>query len=162
MDIFMFIPCRRNRINGAMVSMFSSIKVDHGFKLMSGQTEDLSNWYLVLLRKVCRFKELKQRLVSLWMFLLLMIVERKLVGYLVQKLNHHGNYKYYVGLGVTVIVFSVSLNNISVISWLLVLLVEETRVPGENHWPASSQWQTLSHNVLSSTPRLSRFRYYEI
>jgi len=41
MDIFMFTPYRRNRINGAMVSMFSSIKVDHGFKLGSGQTEDL-------------------------------------------------------------------------------------------------------------------------
>ena len=34
-----------------------------------------------------------------------------------------------------------------------VLLVEETRVPGENQWPVASQWQTLSHNVVSSTPR---------
>jgi len=39
------------------------------------------------------------------------------------------------------------------ISWRSVLLVEET---GENHWPVASQWQTLSHNVISSTPRLSR------
>jgi hypothetical protein len=30
-------------------------------------------------------------------------------------------------------VFKVTFNNISVISWLSVLLVEETRVPGENH-----------------------------
>jgi len=30
-------------------------------------------------------------------------------------------------------VFNATFNNISVISWLLVLLVEETRVPGENH-----------------------------
>jgi hypothetical protein len=44
-------------------------------------------------------------------------------------------------------------NNILAISWLLILLVEETRVPGENHWPAISHWQTLSHNVVSSTPR---------
>jgi len=29
------------------------------------------------------------------------------------------------------------------------------RVPGENHWPVPSHWQTLSHNVVSSTPRLS-------
>jgi hypothetical protein len=29
-------------------------------------------------------------------------------------------------------------NNISVISWLSVLLVEETGVPGENHRPAAS------------------------
>ena len=31
--------------------------------------------------------------------------------------------------------------------------MEETRVPRENHRPVSSQWQTLSHNVVSSTPR---------
>jgi hypothetical protein len=29
-------------------------------------------------------------------------------------------------------------NNISVISWQSVLLVEKTRVPAENHWPATS------------------------
>ena len=33
-------------------------------------------------------------------------------------------------------------------SWRLVLLVEETGVPGENHRPATSHWQTLSHNVV--------------
>jgi hypothetical protein len=26
---------------------------------------------------------------------------------------------------------------------LSVLLVEETEVPGENHWPVASHWQTL-------------------
>jgi hypothetical protein len=31
-------------------------------------------------------------------------------------------------------------------------LVEESGVPGENHWPATSHWQTLLHNVVSSTP----------
>jgi hypothetical protein len=31
--------------------------------------------------------------------------------------------------------------------------VEETGVAGENHWPVASHWQTLSHNVVSSTPR---------
>jgi hypothetical protein len=35
-------------------------------------------------------------------------------------------------------VFNATLNNTSVILWLLVLLVEETRVPGENHQPAAS------------------------
>jgi len=30
-------------------------------------------------------------------------------------------------------VFSATFNNISVISWCSVLMVEETRVPGENH-----------------------------
>ena len=33
-----------------------------------------------------------------------------------------------------------------------VLLMEETRVPAENHRPVTSHWQTLSHNVVSSTP----------
>jgi len=33
--------------------------------------------------------------------------------------------------------------------WWLVLLVKKT---GENHQPTASHWQTLSHNVLSSTP----------
>ena len=57
---------------------------------------------------------------------------------------------------VRVIVFNTTFNNISVISWcsVLVLLVEETRVPGENHWPATSHWQTLSHNVVLSTQNL--------
>jgi len=44
-------------------------------------------------------------------------------------------------------------NNISVISWRSVLLVEETRVPGENERPTTSHWQTLSYNVVSSTLR---------
>ena len=39
-------------------------------------------------------------------------------------------------------------NNISVISWRSVLLVEESGGPGENHWPAVSHWQTWSHNVV--------------
>ena len=34
-----------------------------------------------------------------------------------------------------------------------ILLVEETRIPGENHRPAASHWQTLSQNVVSRTPR---------
>jgi len=32
--------------------------------------------------------------------------------------------------------------------------LEETGVPGENHRPAVSHWQTLSHNVVSTTPCL--------
>jgi hypothetical protein len=34
---------------------------------------------------------------------------------------------------VRVMVFNATLNNISVISWQSVVLVEETRVPGDNH-----------------------------
>ena len=37
-------------------------------------------------------------------------------------------------------------------AWRSVLLVEETRVPGEKHQPVASNLQTLSHNVESSTP----------
>ena len=34
-----------------------------------------------------------------------------------------------------------------------VLLVEETRVPGQNHRPVANHQHILSHNVVSSTPR---------
>jgi hypothetical protein len=45
-------------------------------------------------------------------------------------------------------VFNTTFNNIAVISWQSVLLVEETGQPGENHRPVTSHWQTLSHNVV--------------
>jgi hypothetical protein len=37
-----------------------------------------------------------------------------------------------------VLLFNATFNNISVMSWLSVLLVEETGVPGENHHPVAS------------------------
>jgi len=49
-------------------------------------------------------------------------------------------------------VFYDTFNNISVLLWRSDLLVEETGVPWENHRPAASDWQTLSHSVISSTP----------
>jgi len=55
-------------------------------------------------------------------------------------------------------VFHATFNNILVISWRSVLLVEETGVPGENHRPAARQWK--SHNIVSSTPRLTGIRTY--
>ena len=55
-------------------------------------------------------------------------------------------------------VFNATFNNISVMLWRSVLLVEETRVPIENHQPITSNWQTWSHNVVSSIPRLSGVR----
>ena len=42
-------------------------------------------------------------------------------------------------------VFNATFNNISVLSWRSVLLVEET---GENHQSAANHWQTLSPNVV--------------
>jgi hypothetical protein len=29
-------------------------------------------------------------------------------------------------------------------------------VPGKNHWPVASHWQTLSHNIETSTPHHER------
>jgi len=56
-------------------------------------------------------------------------------------------------------VFNPTFNNILVILWQSVLLVEETRIAWGNHRPAASHWQTLSHSVLSSTPRLSGIHF---
>jgi hypothetical protein len=41
--------------------------------------------------------------------------------------------KYFIKISVRVTMFNATFNNISVISWRSVLLVEETGVPGENH-----------------------------
>ena len=59
-------------------------------------------------------------------------------------------------------VFNVTFNNISVISWRSLLLVKETGVPGENHQPTANHWQTWSHNVVSSTPRLRAIRTHNV
>jgi hypothetical protein len=50
-------------------------------------------------------------------------------------------------------VLNATFNNISAISWLLVLLVVEIEVPGKNHLSVASHWQTLSHICVSSAPR---------
>jgi len=45
-----------------------------------------------------------------------------------------------VGLGLfSFMVLNVTFNNISVISWRSVLLVEETGIPGENHLPVAGR-----------------------
>jgi hypothetical protein len=62
--------------------------------------------------------------------------------------------------GIRVMVFNTTFNSISVISLLWVLLVEETRVPRENHQPVTDK--LLSHNVVSSTPDLSGIRSHNI
>ena len=53
---------------------------------------------------------------------------------------------------VRAMMFHSTFNNISVISWRSVLLVEETGILGENNRPVASHCQTLSHNAISSTP----------
>ena len=52
--------------------------------------------------------------------------------------------------------FNATFHNISAISLQSILLVDETGVSGENHRPVTSHLQTSSHNIVSSTPRLSR------
>jgi len=42
-------------------------------------------------------------------------------------------------------VFNATFNNISVISWWSVLLVEETRVPGENHRVTDKLYHKMLH-----------------
>ena len=56
---------------------------------------------------------------------------------------------------VCLMVFNTTFNNLSVISWQSVLLVDETGGPGENHRPLASHWQALSHNVV----HLARSRF---
>ena len=58
----------------------------------------------------------------------------------------------FLRLGVRVMVFNATFNNISVISPRSVLLVKETRVPGETRQPVASHWHLLSHNIVSSIP----------
>ena len=54
-------------------------------------------------------------------------------------------------LRVRIMMFNATFTNISVISWRSVILLEETGVLWVNHRPATSHWQTLSHNVVSYT-----------
>jgi len=58
----------------------------------------------------------------------------------------------YSGLVGWFIAANATFSNILVISWWSVLLVGDTGVSRENHLTVASQWQTLSHNVVSSTP----------
>ena len=59
-----------------------------------------------------------------------------------QKCDKSFNWEYIWNIGEGVMVFNTSFNSISAILWWSVLLVEQTGVP----------WQTLSQNVVSSTP----------
>jgi hypothetical protein len=63
---------------------------------------------------------------------------------------------------VRVMVCNSFFNNISVISWRSVWLLEETGVPREIHRSAVNHWQTSSHNGVSSTPRLSGIQIHNL
>ena len=51
-----------------------------------------------------------------------------------------------------VMVFNATFNNISVVSWRSVFLIEETGVPGENHRPAASHRQTFITYIEYTSP----------
>jgi hypothetical protein len=67
-------------------------------------------------------------------------------------------WKWFLALLVVLVIrlFNDTFNNISIISWRSVLLVEETPVLREIHRHAASHLQTLSHNVVSSTHHRER------
>ena len=55
-----------------------------------------------------------------------------------------------------ILVFNATFNNISIILWWSVLLMEETRVPGENHWTVTSQMiaqVVVNPTAIRSWPR---------
>ena len=54
---------------------------------------------------------------------------------------------------IKLMIIHATFNNISAISLSSVLLVEGIGIFGENHRPVAIRQETLSHNVLSSTPR---------
>ena len=56
-------------------------------------------------------------------------------------------------------VLNATFDNISVISWWSAFLDDET---GENNRPVGGHRQTLSHNVVSSTFRLSGIRTHNV
>ena len=49
--------------------------------------------------------------------------------------------------------FNVTFNNISVISWRQFYWWRKSEYPEKNHRPVASHCQTLSHNIVMSTPR---------
>jgi hypothetical protein len=73
----------------------------------------------------------------------------KTFSMLYQKYNHLIKYTQIPNLlPINFNIFPIYFGNLFCISWRSVLLVEETGVPGENHRPVASHWQTLSHNVV--------------
>jgi len=72
------------------------------------------------------------------------------------------NQKPHYGIRIRVVVLIATFNNISVISERSVLLVEETGVSGQNHRLVARHWHNLSHNVVSSTYRLSGYRTHNV
>ena len=56
--------------------------------------------------------------------------------------------QFYCFSRVRIMVFNATSNNISVIPWQSILLLEETGISRENHWPVASHWQNFYHIML--------------
>jgi hypothetical protein len=78
-----------------------------------------------------------------------------------EKMKHHNNvsststkmiqiYFNWVMLGIEVMVFNVTFNN------SFSYIVSVSFIDWENHRPVANHWQTLSHNIVLSTPRHER------
>jgi hypothetical protein len=66
------------------------------------------------------------------------------------------------GGGGCVMVFNATFNNISVISWRSVLLVEDNGVHKENHRPVASHWQTIHiimHQIYLTMSRIQTHNF---
>ena len=60
------------------------------------------------------------------------------------------------------ILFNATFNTISVLSWRQFYWWRKLEYPKKNHRPAASHWQTLAHNVVSSTHRLRRIQTHNV
>jgi hypothetical protein len=69
----------------------------------------------------------------------------------------YGSYKQKLRLMIRFMVFNATFNNISVILWRSVLLVEETRVPRENHRPVASLTNFITRCCIEYTSTWTRF-----
>jgi hypothetical protein len=103
-------------------------------KLLSFNSRHLSSFSLSLSRCYHRIIITKQN--TLTMTVIYSGLDLKLQSSLAVLWDHWSG-------RVRVMVFNATFNNISAILWRSVLLVEETRVPVENHWPVTSHWQTM-------------------
>ena len=73
---------------------------------------------------------------------LLVLLKRGQVSVFIVEIIHSSSSKIKLGIRFMSMAFNATFDDISVIFWRSVLLMEETGVPGENHRPAVSHWQT--------------------
>ena len=108
----------------------------------------MSSTSIIILKVLLRWTDIIPVISQIWKGHWHFYCESSMVSKKQGMVPHHAR----IGLGVRVMVFNATFNNILVILLQSVSLMKET---GENHQPAVSHWQTLSHNVVSSTPHLN-------